>query len=421
LVPPSSIILVDLVQFSDASSDIVQAVASAAPFAALPIYLADAADPGLDRVRQLLGVVGVVPGDEFTLSMLQGLDRTAQLCLGLLDEWTVGGVAPGQPYPYVFDEPEGVAAPTAVCAAVNISLTPPNDDVAPTLPTDVINHATRAIAELTVPVVAAGNHHGSAVSFETVSPWAEPDWVLAVGATSDEAGETEWPRSARGSSTNPQVGPDILTWGQDALSVDVSIGTSFAAARMSAMAVVCRGWLFEVAANIDRLSGRAFGVPLVGAAIVDRKLTEVPELPAGEFIALPVLASAAGALEQGGLDQDAMNALAGALRGWDAVRATRVLLLEAAAATSPRPARPLSAPSLTPERLIQFLDGVSVRRLFELVLRASPPAAASHDAPIFTPGTAERLRIIVWASQPVWGWDIDSRTPRMRPPREEQT
>ncbi|HYN81838.1 MAG TPA: S8 family serine peptidase [Gemmatimonadaceae bacterium] len=402
-----AVILVDTARFTDAYSDIVAAVASARSFVTLPIYLAGAADPGLDEVVGVDGVLGVFPGDELILSMLQGLDRVAQLCLGLLDDWTVGGVARGEPYPFVFEEPEGVAAPPAVCAAVNISLTPANDSVAPTLPTDLINHATRVVAPLTLPVVAAGNHHDPMLPFETVSPWAEPDWVLAVGATTDRAGEMEWPRSARGSSRNRHVGPDILTWGQDRLSRD-GFGTSFAAARMSAMAILCRGWLFQVAANIDRLAGRDFGVPLVGGAVIDRELTSVPSAPAGAYNALPVLAADPRALEHSELD-----AVCSALKGSDAIRVSRVLLLAAAAATSPRPVTPLSAPSLTPERLQQFLDTLSVRRLLEL---AWPHASsAANETPIFPPGNAIVLQRIIENSEPAWGWNIDTQTPYIRP------
>ena len=407
-MPPTdqpTIVLVDSARFVEASAAVVATAPSAAPIAALPFYLADAADPGLPAVGNLPGIIGVVAGDKLILSMLEGLNRVALLCFGLVEDWLVGGVAPGQPYPYVFDQPQGQLAPSAVCAAVNLSLTPPNDAFAPTLPTDVVNHATRSLAELTLPVVAAGNHRERGLPFETVSPWAEPNWVLSVGATTDESGESEWPHSGRGSTANPQVGPDVLTWGQDALSDD-GFGTSFAAARMSQMATLCRAWLFQVAANIDRLAGRPFGVPEVGVAIVDRELATIPP-SADELAALPVLEAAPGALEQRALD-----GFAAALKGWEAVGATRRLLL--AAAAMPPTDVPLSAPSLTPKRLKQFLDSVSLARLFELVAAAAPPSMAPSDTPLFPAGTADELWLLIWDSQPAWGWDIDTRTPRLR-------
>lgn len=394
---PPAIILVDASRFVEASGAVLAAAPSAGPLRALPFFLVDATEPGLTAVADVPGVIGVVPGDHLILSMLQGLDRVALFCLGLIEDWVVGGIAPGQPYPYVFGQPRGEVARSAVCAAVNLSLTPANDAFAPTLPTDVINHATRTVSEMTVPVAAAGNHHQRGVPFETVSPWAEPGWVLSVGATTDEAGEIEWPHSARGSAVNPQVGPDVLTWGQDALSED-GFGTSFAAARMSHMAALCRAWLFEVAANVDRLANRPFGVPQVGVAIVDRGLASMPPA-AGELAALPMLESAPGALD------DPLDAVAAWLRGWEAVAATRRLLLTAATATTPATAVPLSAPSLTPERLKQFLDGLSLGRLLEIVAPAGQPTAPSSATPLFPGGTADELWILIWYSQPAWGWE----------------
>jgi hypothetical protein len=263
---------------------------------------------------------------------------------------------------------------------------------------------------LTVPVVAAGNHHERGLPFETVSPWAEPEWVLSVGATTDEAATNEWAHSARGSAASPDVGPDILTWGQDALSDDW-FGTSFAAARMSRMVALCRAWLFEVAANIDRIAGRAFGVPQVGVAVVDRALTSIPP-GNGELAALPVLESASDAL-----DTRSLEPLAAVLRGWEAVAATRRLVVAAATSTTPTTTTPLSAPSLTPDRLQRFLDELSLDRLTEILGITIPPSQVATP-PIFPSGTAQRLWLLIEYAQPAWGWDVDTRTPHVRPAAE---
>jgi hypothetical protein len=405
--PLPAAILVDSSRFLEARDAVVAAAPSADPLLVLPFFLADADDPGLAAVTAVPGVIGVVPGDHLTLSMLQGLDRVAALCLGLVSDWEVGGVELGQEYPTIVGQPKGEVARSAACAALNLSLTPPNDAFAPTLPTDVVNHATHSLAELTVPVVAAGNHHQRGAPFETMSPWAEPDWVLAVGATTDEAGTIEWPHSARGSAKQPAVGPDVLTWGQDALARDW-FGTSFAAARTSAMVAICRAWLFELAANLDRLAGRPFGVPQVGIAFVDRELKTM-QPAALDLAALPVIKSTPGAID-GPHDK-----LAAALAGWEAVGASRRLLLKAAAATTPTTSVPLSAPSLTPERLKQFLDALSLDRLLEIVAPTAERTAPASSTPVFPVGTADELWTLMTNSQPRWGWDIDTQTPLLRP------
>lgn len=400
------VVLVEPEQFAEVTPAVIEAAETAGPLAALPFFLVDGADPGLAGLSHITGVLGVVPGNHLILSTLQGLDRVALLCLGLVEDWIVGGVATGQSYPYVFEEPRGTAASPAVCAAVNLSLTPPNEAFAPTLETDVINHATRTVSSLTIPVVAAGNHHQREYDFETVSPWAEPDWVLSVGATLDEAGEVEWTHSARGSAVNPEVGPDLLTWGQDALS-DEGFGTSFAAARMSQMVAICRAWLFEVSANVDRLRGLPFGVPQVGVAVVDRGLVTMP--PAvGSLAALPVLAATTDAFN--GL---VLEVLAKALHGWGAIVATKRLILAAASETTPTTAS-LSAPSLTPQRLKEFLDRLTLARLVTILDCDVRSTTSQGSMPIFSSGTADQLWALVRYSQPAWGWDIDTQTPRLR-------
>lgn len=167
--------------------------------------------------------------DALRLGVLRGVEWAAQVALGLAPGFSVGGVEPGQEYPYAWDGPRGTTAPAAVCAAVNMSLAPPGDHLLESRPDDAVNHATRYLSRWAVPVLPAGNNHFPDAAFETVSPWAEPEWVLCVGATSDPAGEREWPHSARGSEGRPDVMPDVLAWGQDGLD-EKGFGMSFAAA-----------------------------------------------------------------------------------------------------------------------------------------------------------------------------------------------
>jgi hypothetical protein len=189
----------------------------------------------------------------------------------------------------------------------------------------------------------------------------------------------------------------VLAWGQDPFAPDV-MGTSFAAPRIAAMVAVARAWLLQVAANIDRAAGRPFGVPLVGVAIVDRGFAGEPEYaPPADRAALPVL-PATGAV--GSLPDVAEQLVAPGL--------ARVVVESAARATST--AAGLSAPSLTAERFLAYLDGLTAAQLLSLL----GSEAASDGEPLFAPGTAAKLDTIVKASMPLWQWDSATSTGRMR-------
>jgi hypothetical protein len=415
-----TVILIDPGLFSEAATKITSLVPSARSMIASPLLVAASDDPGLRELTGIAGIVAVTAADSLEFNLLTGIDWAIQLNLGLLPALAVGGVTPGEDYPAAFEEPHGSVAPYAICAAVNFSLTPPDDDVAPTLPGDPINHATRTLSGYSVPVCAAGNHHVLGASFETMSPWAEPDWVLSVGATSDEAGEVEWPRSGRGSVRRPGVGPDILAWGQDSMSA-AWFGTSFAAARVSRMMVWTRAWLLQVLANIDRFAGGSFGVPLVGAAVVDRHAA--PKglgPPAFGWAALPVIGTQAGALES--LSEVERRQL-GELLAWPAGHyAARAVLQAAAVETSPRPAIALSAPSLTPARLAVFVDELSAPALLKLVGSANTESGRGDDpkpVPLFPRGTLQRVVQLVTSSQPAWEFDVDQAKGRTRQASEE--
>jgi subtilase family protein len=412
-----AIILVEPQRFTEAWAAIALVAPSARTFLASPLCIATVDDPGLEKVRSIPGVVAVTTANDLELGLLAGIDRAIGLCLGLVDDWTVGGVQPGSSYPFAFGEPVGSVASTAICAAVNLSLTPPEDDVAPTEPSDVVNYETHAASAFAVPVVAAGNHHTAGAAYETVSPWAEPPWVLSVGATEDEAGQFEWPHSGRGTASNPSVGPDILAWGQDALSSTTSIGTSYAAARVSGMVVLTRTWLFQVAANIERLAERPFGVPLVGLVMVDERFAPLAP-PTFNWDALPVLATMADPFPY--LSREARQNLAAHLVGSPGVQAARVLVEAAAKATSPEVTGQLSAPSITLERLKTFLDELTGPALLRLLGPSQADSGLPAELPIFSSGSADRMWELMLDSMPIWQWDIETREPRMRHQKEEQ-
>lgn len=408
-------ILVEPEQFVEAFGRIAALVPDVELFTVTPILCAPSDAEGLDAVRTDPGVVGVAPLDDVTRRLLVGVDRIVANGVGLVDDWAVGGVSDPAVYPVAFGQPVGTAAPPGVCAAVNLSMGPADDAFAPTLPDDPVIFATRVLAQMTVPVVSAGNHHSADADFETVSPWAEPDWVLSVGATVDEAGTEEWAHSGRGSTLNPGVGPDILAWGLDPFAADPSApgayGTSFAAAAVSNLLVLTRAWLLQVAANCNRLSGLEFGVPLVGIAVLDMEFNGPPLWgPPQDWPALPVLGTIDGALDPF-LDASSAPSVATSL-------AARHLLLAAARSTTPTPSPPLSAPSISRARLLEFLDGLGARRLAAILGDTEPPAGGA-DPPLFAPGTAETLQVMVEGSMPIWEWGVDTDHVRMRHPKQE--
>jgi hypothetical protein len=408
-----AVILVDRERFVEAHPAVAAAIPDGRIFTALPIYHTAADDPGVETVTRIPGVRGVALVSQRQLGVMAGIDTAVLMCLDLADGWTVGGVREGEPYPYLGgDHPRGHRARPAICAAVNMSLSPPDADIAPTVPNDPVNYATWILSGYAVPVLPSGNFRKGDEPYETVSPWAEPPWVLAVGATQDERATIEWARSGRGSAVNRTVGPDVLAWGQNPFRSEDG-GTSFAAARITAMVLATRLWLLQVAANIDRLAGRPFGVPLLGALTIDRNFLGDASPPRDLTLkALPVFGSRDGAFAA--LSSDVTDTLAATINGPLAHGLSRSIVQHAAAATTP-PGAQLSAPSLTLERLDGFLDGLSARQLLALVHPLPSARALGADdgeAAIFTPGTSDRMRVVLRTSQPRWEWDIDTKQAR---------
>lgn len=366
-------------------------------------------DDDLPTVMSTFPEVNCVPVDRELLNVLQGLDRAGLICSHLDDELTVGGVIEAAKYPVLIGEPVGTFAGATLCAAVNLSQTPPDDDVAPSDLQGAVNQATRALAELTVPVVAAGNRHSADAEFETVSPWAEPDWVVSVGATSDAAGLVEAPTSGRGSARNPQVGPDVLAWGQSGLTDDPRFfGTSFAAPRVSFLVAFVRAWLLQLVANVDRALGFPFGVPLVGVAVIDRAASVLPhrQTDAAELDALPVFGTRQQAFDV--LPGETLRSIGQALSWPATAQISRQLLLEATAATGPRPT--LSAPFADLTAVVAYLDNYPLGKLLALLKLPAEAGDAVGEA-LFPAGTAERLLTVVSVSMPIWNIDIDGGRP----------
>jgi len=412
-VTTNTVILVDPERFLELHDHVTATVASAKPALASPIYFADGDDPGLATVAAIAGVHGVDVVDDDTAGIILGIDRVIAGMSGYLGGWDVGGVAAGEPYPTAEGTWTGQSAPPACCVAANFSLSPASDDVAPTRPNDAVNFATRFLSQFAVPVVASGNHHRAGSNFETVAPWAEPEWVLGVGATSDELGTTEWEHSGRGSARNRTVGPDVLAWGQNPY-VDNEFGTSFSAARASGMVAVTAAVLATLRANLDREAGRPFGVPLIGIAVIDRGFAR-PELirPRTSLPALPVLPVANGAFA--GTDSGTLDEFAGALGPPTWPTLARRVVTAASIATSPTPN--LSAPAITKPGLVRWLSTIGLGGLHQVLTTGATSIDPASEQALFTAPTIERLWQLVEATMPLWQWDI--RTRSAQPPIRE--
>jgi hypothetical protein len=188
------------------------------------------------------------------------------------------------------------------------------------------------------------------------------------------------------------------------------------------MIVWTQAWLLQVVANIDRLAGASFGVPLVGAAIVDRQFREEGlDPPTFDWPALPVVSTRTGALEA--LMPDDLQNLRKRIASPWTHHMTRVLVETAAATTSPQPAVPLSAPSLARERLIGFLEDLSAPALLQMSQKLETGVISTEffeDPPLFPRGTVQRLIGLVAHANPAWAFDIDKNQAVKRKLRTEQ-
>jgi Subtilase family len=401
--PSIAVVLVDPPRYLEvvkAVDDIVDTFGAyrALPLLSLPLDLSRA-----DDVESIEGVDGIEVADPSLQSMLAGLDEAALLMAGLSSVWGCGGVAPGDTYPQAYGEPAGSVAPPAVCAAVNLSLRPTNEHLAALRPNDSINHVTKYLSAYCVPVVAAGNNHTLAAGYETVSPWAEPPWVLAVGATVDPEGTQEADYSARGSRANPDVGPDILAWGASALNT-ARVGTSFAAARASRFVVLARAWLLQLNANLGRIAAEPFGVPLVGVAVVDKDFYRTPPAYSSpvDWRALPVMRA----------NVDEAGPLEGL--GEQLVQPSSPRRLVESAARSTSAANGASAPSLTADAFLVYLDELTFETLYAVLGLDPSTLSESRSVTIFPPGTGRRLDLMLDISMPIWEWEVPTNANRQR-------
>lgn len=154
-------------------------------------------------------------------------------------------------------------------------------------------------------MLAAGNAGTNSIGRETMSAWAEAPWVVAVGATGDEAGNQLAAYSSVGVPGIPASGPDLVSFGQSELDFNVQ-GTSFAAPRVARSAAVLASAILTLRHFVQRLLEQTVeGIPAVGVAYIDAEIYPVDEpwmfraLPAAG-VAEDSLKSALGLIQKAG-------------------------------------------------------------------------------------------------------------------------
>lgn len=199
---------------------------------------------------------------------------------------------------------------TRLCslAALNMSLQPdPPIDYSPDNPVTIATH----IAHEFLPVVmAAGN-----VLPDNTNPyirgWAEAEWVIAVGATTDANGSSlaEYQLVAAPGSR----GPTVVAYGVDDRTSEE--GTSFAAPRVSEELSVLHAYLLTLRHYIRAKGADSEGIPLTGVAYID--IGALPGIAKEHGFSVSDIESPKRplpALPISGIDEDALEGVVSALK-----------------------------------------------------------------------------------------------------------
>ncbi len=241
---------------------VLESVPDATTYRMLPFALFEGDRSLAEQVAALQGVMSVFKaprGSKTSETLVEGFDRLAE------KEFLQRNLEPGEQE--VIGGSKG-PPPTqpALMPVVNFSVGPVSDAYV-SRREDPVNLATLTLADNQLVVVAAGN--SGAADVETVSAWAEPDWVLSVGGTADRAGTTLAPKSSRGVAGQPQSGPDVVAYGASGLD-ETRTGTSYAAPRVTELAMLLAAVVLQVRRIwLTVLGNQPPGIELVGAGFVD--------------------------------------------------------------------------------------------------------------------------------------------------------
>jgi hypothetical protein len=224
-----------------------------------------------EAISTLPGVVGVV-------TALKSVGSTRKLAVGLnalctfasrqaADDDAAYRHPAGVGYPVLrdgtldLDRECELPTPPALIPVVNMSLGTTTVGH-PSVAGDIVNLATLGASSEVLVVVAAGNcgDYGA----DSMSAWAQPEWVLSVGATDDADGRQLASYSGRGSP-----GPDLVALGRSQLDENRR-GTSFAAPRVTHLAKLVVTAFAELGREVRLAQGMdPTGVPAVGYALID--------------------------------------------------------------------------------------------------------------------------------------------------------
>jgi hypothetical protein len=278
----------------------------------------------------------------------------------------------------------------------------------PFLLNDVVNLATASASGEILLVMAAGNCGDR--PGESMSAWAEPDWVLSVGATEDEDGTRLAGYSSRGHAADPATGPDLVAYGRSAIPPHPE-GTSFAAPRVTAYAMVAAAAILQLV-RIDRSrQGVVAGIPLVGLGFIDSFPGTIWEVarPKWEIGALPVIGVDVAAVTAI-LDLATHAGIRVAVHGGPAI--TRRLLLDATTPMAGYSGHEVGRGIFDRRRLLDHLGAATGEDLVQWFGDVDPAteldpglAETLRGLRLFDRTGLERLTDIVVASCPEWRYD----------------
>lgn len=361
----------------------------------IPLVSAWATDAEAEALKSRVGVRGVAKTNEVELRIVASIDAL------LTDEHFQRVEDRSRRQSYRLDcsgatDPAPVKATAPLTAsrhmaAVNLSLAPGIDKRFDSA--DAVNVATE-VAAVEIPVVLAAGNFGGDGQVETITGWAEAQWVISVGATADNEGRVVAGNSSRGGEASPSVEPTVVASGL----VDAYEGayTSYAAPKVSDCLGDLLCWSLDVAQAVATVSGETvIGAPRVGIGYVDIDLiTASRGIPHGATVAqlgLPDLPLPS--LPVGASDPDNVDQILGLLRSenltWDLdpnPTRLRAMLLETAVPVPNSPRRESGNGFVSADGVAAYLkkfSGLHFARIF-----------ANGD---LSPRVAERLAAITVA------------------------
>ena len=397
-------------------------------YACVPdLFFATATDDAAEHIAQLPGVRARRPATEAERRMVYSVDYHTSNAIAHVTTTVPNGIAnatterlrEGVPrYPVLTMSVEGpewsfdaeLELPTRACyfAALNISLEP-----RPPLaydPDHPVNVATRSVSSVLPVVFAAGNIHPGDTDVAT-SAWAQPPWVIGVGAVRGHDDHRVADYSRGGTPDGSVPGPTVVAVGTDEETGEP--GTSFASPRVSTELGVLAGVLLAVRSVALGCTGAAAeGAPLVARTFVDIGIVPGIGDPHGSKVAdLREPTRRIPALPLGAVDRDvvatlvASAPLADVLTRLPVPTLLRRLLIAAAIPLPDEPPWRAGAGLVTPDGVDQFLLGMNART----VLTHADVAVGEHaalDAPLLSAdlvsGFAMGIRdsMLAWANGP---------------------